>query len=205
MDENKPTGAMPEPNADVNPQTPLQSEGEAGKQNARPITLEEMQAELERTRLALKTANGESAARRKKLDEFEAREKKSKEAELSEQERLKAQLAEMQTAHEQARQEMATMRLRSAVEREAIKLGFKNPEDAYLLADMTGVEMDENGKVTGVESVLKELAKTRPYLVGADEKKPAPNTNARDAGKGGQVDPEARKKDLAQRFRIKSI
>lgn len=203
MDEPKQgAGGTPEPGASA-PQTPPNPEGDAGKQTAKPLTVDELQAELERTRAALKTANSESAARRKKLDELDAKEKKAQQAQLSEVEQIKAQLAEAQAAQKQAAQEIAAMRLRGAVEREAVKLGFKNPDDAYLLADMTGVEMDDAGKVSGVESALKELVKARPYLVGADEKKLPPNINARDAGKGNQQSDEARKKDLMQRFRIK--
>ena len=55
-------------------------------------TPEEIRAELERTRDALKKANKEAADRRKKLDAFEKTEADRKAAELSEVDRLKADL-----------------------------------------------------------------------------------------------------------------
>lgn len=185
-------------------QTTTQAEGDAVKQAAKPPSLDELQAELERTKAALKGANNESASRRKKLDEYEAKEKKAQEANLSEVEKLKAQIAESQAAREQMLQELAQTRLRHAVEREAAKLKFKNPDDAYLLADLTGVEMDDDGKIKGVDTALATLLKARPYLVEMEEKKPTP-PNANGTNQQGKPDEQARLKSVAQRFGIKGV
>ena len=168
---------------------------------AKPIVAEDIAVELERARQALKLANNESAARRKKLDEYEAKEKKQKEAQLSEVDQLKAQLAEQVAANAQIQNDIKQAKLRAAIERAAGLQGFVNPEDAWKLADLSGLEMGEDGKVKGLEEALKEILKTRPYLTAAIRQ---PNNNARDTGRGNkEPDPDARKKELAQRFRIK--
>ena len=58
-------------------------------------TLEESQAELDKTRKALKAANKEAAGRRKKLEAFEAAEDERKKAEMSEIDRLKLEGEEL--------------------------------------------------------------------------------------------------------------
>ena len=168
---------------------------------AKLIPAEDIAAEFERTKQALKLANNESAARRKKLDEYEAKEKKQKEAQLSEVDQLKAQLAEQVAANAQIQNDIKQAKLRAAIERAAGLQGFVNPEDAWKLADLSGLELGDDGKVNGLEEALKEILKTRPYLTAAIRQ---PNNNARDTGKGNkEPDPDARKKELAQRFRIK--
>lgn len=58
----------------------------------------ELQAELERTRAALKAANAEAADRRRKLADMETAEKQRQQAAMSEGERLQARLAELERA-----------------------------------------------------------------------------------------------------------
>jgi len=65
-------------------------------------TLDEVQAELDRTAAALKQANKEAAERRKKLEAFEKAEDERRKAELSETERLKQELAQSQAKLEAA-------------------------------------------------------------------------------------------------------
>ncbi len=170
-------------------------------------TLDELKAELARARDALKAVNAEAAERRKKLSAYEAdeakrqeAEKKRRDAELSETEKLKNQIAEKDTTLQALQNDLKTWRIRQAIEREATVLNFQNPEDAYLLADMTGVEISEDGKVTGAKEAIEKLAKARTYLLKTEKPIP-PGLNARN---GNQTqDGEARQKELAQRFRIK--
>ena len=144
----------------------------------------------------------ESKRLAKIVSEYEAKEKKQKEAQLSEVDQLKAQLAEQVAANAQIQNDIRQSKLRAAIERAAGLQGFVNPEDAWKLADLSGLEMGEDGKVKGLEEALKEILKTRPYLTAAAIKQP--NNNARDTGRGNkEPDPDARKKELAQRFRIK--
>lgn len=65
---------------------------------------------------------------------------------------------------------------------QAAQLGFTNPEDAYHLADLSAVDVDADGNVKGVDEALKELVKTKPYLLRPASERPAPPKT--DAGTG---------------------
>lgn len=127
----------------------------------------ELLAELAKVRDALKTANSEAATRRKKLDEYEraeaaraAAEQAKRDAELSETEKLNKKLV----AAEQARQEALTTAnqrlLRAAFVAEAALAGAEFPDDAFRLADQSGVTVDENGDVSGVKEAVKTIVES---------------------------------------------
>lgn len=57
--------------------------------------------------------------------------------------------------------------VRFAVQAAAMQMGFKDPEDAYQLADVSELEIsEETGEVEGVEEALEALVEAKPYLVG---------------------------------------
>jgi DNA repair exonuclease SbcCD ATPase subunit len=162
------------------------------------LPVEQLQAELERTRTALQGANRESADRRKKLEAFEKAEQDRAKKDLSEVERLKGQVAELDKRARELEAERETMIIRSAVERAATALGFHSAEDAYQLADLSGVEIDEDGKVSNVDQALKALVKARPYLVRVVDK---PDTNAGATG-GGKKPGEPDEERLRRKYGI---
>jgi hypothetical protein len=130
------------------------------------MTPAQLQAELETLRKALKAANSESAARRKKLEEIEAADNERKTKDLSDAEKAlkRAQDAEAKAAEAETRWRTST--IRHAVETTAGKLNFTDPDDAFRLADLAGVEIDAStNKVIGVEDALKALAKAKPHLL----------------------------------------
>ena len=47
----------------------------------------------------------------------------------------------------------------------AATMGFVSPEDAYRLADLAEVVVDDDGSVSGVKKALEKLAKDKPYLL----------------------------------------
>lgn len=125
-----------------------------------PTTIEDALAELAKARDALKAVNHESAGRRKRLEELEKAEQERTEAQLSEVEKLKAEAAEARASKETAEAELQSVRIRGAVERAAAELGFVNPGDAFVLLDLSSVEITETGEVKGFEEGLKALAET---------------------------------------------
>ena len=118
---------------------------------------QDLAAELERTRAALKAANAESAARRKKLEAFEAFN--------LELDRVKAELATTKAEAEQVKANARQTAMRHAVEAAAGALHFQDPADAMTLADLTAVQVDDAGTVTGAAEAVKALADKRPYLL----------------------------------------
>ena len=122
-------------------------------------TAAELAAELERVKAALKTANSESASRRKRLEELEAAEAERTAAQLSEVEKAKKLAADAEVKAQAAEERLRTAMVRNAVVVAASKLNFHDPEDAFRLADLGDAQVGDDGKVTGVEDALKALAK----------------------------------------------
>ena len=167
-------------------------------------TPEQLRAELAKAREALKATNRESAERRKRLEALEAADKKRKTAELSEVEQLKQEAADAKALVAAQQQKMQAQALKHTVERQAATLGFINPEDAQRLAELANVAFNEEGQPDGkaIETALKALAKTRPYLM----KGAAQATGDINGADGrGQVPANSAAKDeeLKRRFNIR--
>jgi len=128
-------------------------------------TVESLAAELAQTRAALRRANKEAAERRKRLQAIEEAEAKRKEAELSEVEKAKKRAEEAEARLEKLQSEMEQQAIRHAMMIEASNLHFYNPEEAIRLADLSLVEIDDEGRVKGAKAALEALAKQSPYLI----------------------------------------
>jgi len=184
------------PEEEISPETP-------------PADTAALKAELEKTRAALKAANAESAARRKKLETYERSESRSKsgvdEAFDEELARLKGELAAARTEAEQAQATARATAIRHAVETAAAALHFQDPADALTLADLTAVQVDDKGAVSGAAEAVKALADKRPYLLklagdalGTPRRTPAPVPYA----SGGQKPPAESQKPGAPLVRL---
>lgn len=132
-------------------------------------------AELERLRAALKTANREAQERRQKLDAYEKAEQQRQESALSEAEKLQKRIADAEARATAAEERARATLMRSAVQVAAVQMRFHDPADAIALADLSGVEIDGDGNVVGVEGALKALAKAKPHLL--RQETPPPNIN----------------------------
>lgn len=139
-------------------------------------------AELERTRAALRKANREAAANRKRLEELEQAEQDRQQAELSEAERWKkkAEETERQLAEVTSRQRQ--LAIRHAVEMAAQRMNFHDAADALSLADLSSVEVADDGSISGVDEALKALAKAKPHLI-KSQAGSAPDINGNDRGR----------------------
>lgn len=149
----------PEPTPTDDGQTPPASPPEPTPP-ADGQTTEEIKAELERVRKALKDANKEAAERRKKLEAFEAAEAANAEKELSESQRLQKKLDEAEATRVALENKLRANTINSAALAHASQLGFDNPADALALTDLSTVEITEDGTVTGFEKALEALAKS---------------------------------------------
>jgi hypothetical protein len=159
---------------DAKPETE-KVEGEQQTEAKKPKTLEEALALIDKTTFALSEANAEAAKRRKALKKFEDEETKRKQAdeekrksELSDVEKLKQETAEKDRLLKQQAEEFKAERIKSAVELAATKMNFHKPEQAYRLADLKEVDI-EDGKIVGVEEALKALAKDSPHLIKSEQ------------------------------------
>lgn len=118
---------------------------------------------------------------KKKAEEYEQAEEARKKAEMTAQERLEAEKAEALRKAQEA--EEAAQRTMSAANQRLIKSEFKlfakeagvradALEDAFKLADVSGVTVDEDGNVDGVKAVIEALIAGKPYLVEQAKKEP---------------------------------
>jgi hypothetical protein len=144
-----------------------------------------------------------------KLTEFEKFEEERKKAEMTVQERLEAEKAEAdkkaQEAEERANKalEQANKRLLKAEFRVLAKeLGVRKDalDDAFVLADMTSVEVDEEGNVQGVKEALETLKKAKAYLFGGvDYADPSPGQYEAKRGEATQDQAKRKLQELADK------
>lgn len=152
------------------------------------MTLEQMKAELERTRAALKKANDESAGRRKKLEELEAAEEARKTAELSEAQKAAARAEKAEAELKALADRHRRNAIQAAVRLEAVTLGFVDPADAAALTDLSGVTLDDDDQVIGADKAVQALAKAKPHLI--KQATTTTDINARNSGRQTSLTPE---------------
>jgi hypothetical protein len=113
-----------------------------------------------------------------KLSEYTKVEEERKQSEMSEIEKLQAQLEKLTKQAEEAEQvkvkslESANKRLvKSEFKVLAKDLGVRKDalDDAFVLADMSSVQIDDEGNVTGVKEALEALKKSKAYLFGVTD------------------------------------
>lgn len=168
--EPEPTEPPAEPNADPEPQKTFTQE-ELDKIVADRIARERKKYDKFSDYDELK----------KKAEEYEKAEEDRKKAEMTAQERLEAEKAEAQRKAQEA--EEAAQRAMTAANQRLVKSEFKllakeagiradALEDAFKLADVSGVTVDEDGNVDGVKAVIESLIAGKPYLVEQAKKEP---------------------------------
>lgn len=135
------------------------AEAEGAGQQATGEFPPEVQAILDKANAEAAKHRKELATTRKKLEGFE-------QAQLSETEKLQKRIQELEGTLQTKDRELLTIKTQAAVSTVAAKLNFVNPTLAHRLIDPSSVTYDDDGKPTNVEALLKEIAKSDPYLVG---------------------------------------
>lgn len=139
------------------------------------MTQDELNALIGREKGRVKDKFADYNDLKAKLSEFEKAEQERKESEMSEVEKLQARLEELQAKATEAEEtkaktlESANKRLiKSEFRLVAKELGVRKDalDDAFVLSDLTGVEVDEEGNVVGVKEALESLKKAKAYLFG---------------------------------------
>ena len=114
---------------------------------------------------AERDANKEGKKAAARLKELEDAEAKRQEAALSETDKLKKQVEAAEAKGKEALQKADERVIRSEVISVAAQLGFADPKDAFALVDRSTFKVKDDGAVEGVEVVLKDLAKAKPYML----------------------------------------
>jgi len=122
-------------------------------------------------------------------DTLAAELKTFKDAQLSEQQKLEQKAVELEKKANQTAEELRQERAHREVERQARKLNLVDEETALALV-AARIEYDDAGKPTNVEALLTQLAKDKPFLVGADAGSAAaarPVSSAANPNRGAQA------------------
>lgn len=105
-----------------------------------------------------------------------------------------AEDSELKTENEKLKEKLVTQSIRmefnDLVTGSDALAKFKNPKTAFKLLDLSEVEIDEDGDITGLDDAIKALAKSDPYLLdkGKDE------DDEDDEGSGSTGQPTGRKR-----------
>lgn len=147
-----------------------------------------------------RTSNKQLEQRLKELEEADQKRQREK---LDDTERLKLELQETQAQLAESGRIANERALRHAVTLAAMKAEFNDPEDAWRMVDQASLELTEAGDVKGADEAIKGLVKAKPYLVKQKAAAPADVNAGNGRGDGKmQPDPQARQRELRQRFRI---
>jgi hypothetical protein len=163
------------PPADPPPGDPPPTDPPGGK----TFTQAELDEILAKRLKREKEKQAETDAKLKRLEEFEKAEEERKKAAMTEAEKLKAEKEEAdkkaQEAADQAKkaQETANQRIiNTEIRSIARSMNANDPNDVLALLDKSGIEMDDEGNVKGVEDVVKALKEAKPWMfkvaIGAD-------------------------------------
>lgn len=131
-----------------------------------------------------------------KADEYAAELEAKRQAELTETERAQelakqfeeeknALTAQLEALRKQSEQE----RIRNEFTKVASSANIIDIDAAMALSDLSAVEIGEDGKVNGVDDVIKALVEHKPYLVA--KKQTQPIGTATNGGSGGQSEKTA--------------
>lgn len=143
--------------------------------------------------------------RQKQQDDVEAQRltEEKKFQELADKHKLEAEQHAKRAEELEAQNRLFILRDAFKSEAEKANLTFTTntaANDAFKLADLDGLEIGENGTVAGMDNVLKELHKSRPYLFSQSK---APDIDAsKGTTKSSKELDEERKKELRQRHRF---
>lgn len=132
---------------------------------------DEAKEEAERKR----KANAESKRHRienkrlkKQLDEQDSKLKEFEDKDKDELTKASESAKELAAKNEKAEERIAGLVLENAF-LSSNTISWHDPKAALKLADLSEVEVDEDGDVTGLDEALKKLAKAKPYLVKSEK------------------------------------
>lgn len=124
--------------------------------------------QTDREKQVLKDENArrrkEAAALKKQNDELAAKLKKFEDADKGDLEKAQGALKEVTEERDTLSKQVQDLLIQNAFLKDN-KFTWANPTTALRLADLSEVEIDEEGNVTGLAEALQKLAKEEPYLL----------------------------------------
>lgn len=170
-----------------------------------PGDLDGLKKALAAERQAAQAAKRDAAAKAKELEAAQAKIREHEDAQKSELDRANERAQQAEERLQAAERKARDTALRFEVARAAMAKNFADPDDAYRMVDWSAVEFDDQGRPQGVEPLIDQLVKDKPYLLKAQTPavrppSPTPNGN-REPGNPLTADDKERKALLAQQVR----
>jgi hypothetical protein len=166
-----------------------EEEEEEEEEDEEPFDKDRAMKLIKKLRQAERNLTKATKEQDKELKKYREAEKKSEDAKKTALQKAQDEAAEAKTRVTELEGELSDMRIRSAIERVAARMGFNDPADAYDMGDHSLLSEDKDtGKVAGVKEMLKKLAEEKPYLI---DPKRATSSPERSAG-GPRRKPEKR-------------
>lgn len=143
-----------------------------------------------------------------KLAELQAAEDERKRSRMTELDRFKTDLEKEQAAKQTLESELTT--LRESVKQERIRNAFITAaqaaniayiDDAWSLADKSGIDVGDDGKVVGIDALIASLIDSKPFLVAQNPTKPKTIGDPTDTPPKGQKTAEQMLKEAADKAR----
>jgi predicted kinase len=113
----------------------------------------------------LDEARREAAASRTRLKGYEDAESARSDAAKSELQKANERAEAAEKARDEGLAQVKSFQLRITTAEAARRLGFRNPEIAHRLLDVSRVEYTDEGQPKNIESLLTKVAESDPYLV----------------------------------------
>lgn len=164
--------------------------------------IEDLEQEKERHFRRRKEAEKRAEQAERELNELKAKD-------TPEVERLTQQVSTLETQNTALEENLTTARMEIAFLKDN-SYSWHNPGRALKLADLSGVEIDDDGNVHGLRAALDKLAKSDPYLISQEskekdkkEKKDLPNTDdPKNPGKKQETkdSKDKKKSELLQKY-----
>ncbi|MED0863725.1 Clp protease ClpB [Bacillus safensis] len=158
------------------------------------LTQEELDAMITKRISRAESKYADYGELKEKLSAYEKAEQEKVDAELTELDRIKKELEAKSEVEQSLTQQIEELKKASEKEKitnEFIKIatahGVAYIDDALRLADLTEVKV-EDGKVHGIESVVKEIVDNKPYLISSSQQNKAIGQATNGGGEsGGEV------------------
>jgi len=158
------------------------------------LTQEELDAIITKRVSRTESKYADYGELKEKLTAYEKAEQEKADAELTELDRIKKELEAKSEAEKTLTQQIEDLKKASEKEKitnEFIKIatahGVAYIDDALRLADLTEVKV-EDGKVHGIEGVVKEIVDNKPYLISSGQQNKAIGQATNGGGEsGGEV------------------
>ncbi|WP_144492908.1 phage scaffolding protein [Bacillus pumilus] len=173
-------------------QTPTQQTEDQPKKLE--LTQEELDALITKRISRVESKYADYGDLKEKVSAYEKAEQEKADAELTELDRIKKELEAKSEAEQSLAKQIEDLRKadeQNKITNEFIKIatahGIAYVDDALRLADLSEVKVEE-GKVLGIEGVVKEIVDNKPYLISSSQQNKAIGQATNGGGEsGGEV------------------